>query len=155
MRNPTKLSLRPWTLEDVMFSLRVRNDPRLMKYFRQDDPISLEDQKEFIKKDISPYGQYNGMVIEADGEPVGLCGVKATGEFTIGLMPEYQGQGISTWAMQQLITQYSPIWSEVFVGNPALEWFIAKLGFRITSVKERAYHKQGVGLVDVVRIAHE
>jgi hypothetical protein len=47
------------------------------------------------------------------------------------------------------------VWSEVFIGNPALEFFITKCGFKIVGCKERAYYKQGIGLVDVVRIEHE
>lgn len=149
------LTLRPWTLDDTLFSLRVRNCPQLMKYFRQDEPISLAVQQDFIRKDRSFSGEYNGMVIEADGEMVGLCGVKSTGEFTLGILPEHQHKGIATWAMQQLIKTHKNIWSEVFVGNPALEWFISVLGFKITGIKERAYYKQDVGMIDIVRIAIE
>lgn len=151
---PTLLMLRPWTLNDVEFSLKVRNHPDLMTYFRQDEPIDIDDQREFIKQDISAYGSYNGMVVEADGEPVGLAGVKSTGEFTIGILPEHQGRGIAKWVMAQLINREYNIWSEVFVGNPALEFFIAKCGFKIVGVEERAYYKKGKGLVDVVVIRH-
>lgn len=155
LSSPTKVSLRHWTEKDVMFSLSVRNHPLLMKWFRQDAPITVEEQTKFIKQDISAYGQYNGMIIEADGEPAGLCGVKNTGEFTIAILPEHQRRGISTWVMHQLVDRDYSIWSEVFVGNPALEFFITKCGFKITGVKERAYHKQGIGLIDIVRIQHE
>lgn len=138
-----------------MFSLKVRNHPLLMKWFRQDEPISVEEQTDFIKQDVSAYGAYNGMVIEADGEPVGLCGVKNTGEFTIGVLPEHQHRGISSWVMAQLVNRESGIWSDVFVGNPALEFFIAKCGFKISNVLQRACYKQGIGLMDTVRIWHE
>lgn len=138
-----------------MFSLRVRNHPKLMRWFRQDEPISMEDQREFICQDISAYGSYNCEVVEADGEPVGLCNVKSTGEFGIAILPEHQGRGIAAWVMEQLKEKDFSIWSEVFVGNPALEFFIAKCGFKVVGVKERAYHKQGVGLIDVVQIRHE
>lgn len=146
--------LRPWTLEDVMFSLRVRNHPLLMKYFRQDDPISVEEQKKFISEDLFKH-HYNGLIIEVKRQPVGLCSVKDTGEFTLGLLPEYQHKGIATEVMKMLIARECEIWSEVFVGNPALEWFISKLGFKVSGVRERAYFKQGIGLIDVVSIYHE
>ena len=152
----SKVSLRPWTLEDIEFTLRVRNHPDLMKCFRQDKPLNYQQQYDFIKLDTGKFKSgYNGRVIQYQGQPVGLCGIKDTGEFTLGLLPEYQGKGIATEAMLQLINSYKgaeKIWSEVFVGNPALEWFIAKLGFRVTGVKERAYYKASLGLVDVVRI---
>jgi RimJ/RimL family protein N-acetyltransferase len=125
-----------------------------MKYFRQDSPITFEEQQKFIRRDMGAYGDYNGRVIEFHGKPVGLCGVKNTGEFTLGLLPEYQGKGIATAAMRQLITKNKPqrIWSEVFVGNPALEWFISVLGFHIVAVQEQAYYKKGLGYVSVVLI---
>jgi RimJ/RimL family protein N-acetyltransferase len=138
-----------------MFALKVRNHPLLMKWFRQDEPITVEQQRNFIQNDLGPYGEYNGLVIEADGEPVGLCGVKSTGEFTIGILPEYQKRGISTWVMAQLVEKEECVWSEVFVGNPALEFFVVKCGFKIVGVKERAYYKQGYGLIDTVTISHE
>jgi RimJ/RimL family protein N-acetyltransferase len=150
----TSLSVRPWTLDDVRFSLKVRNNPELMKWFRQDSPISPLEQLEFIRKDLQNR-EYGGHVVEADGVPAGLCGVKYTGEFTIGILPEYQHKGVASFAMRFLIKKCPKIWSEVFVGNPALEWFISKHKFKVTGVKERAYYKKELGLLDVVRITHD
>jgi RimJ/RimL family protein N-acetyltransferase len=150
--------LRPWTLEDAEFCIYVRNKPELMRYFRQDKPLYIEDQLEFIKEDTGPYGTYNGRIVEYRGKPVGLCGVKDTGEFTLGILPQYQHKGIATKVMQQMIQEHKGsggIWSEVFVGNPALEWFIGKLGFKVYGVEERAYFKKGIGLINIVRIKHE
>jgi RimJ/RimL family protein N-acetyltransferase len=126
-----------------------------MVYFRQDEPLTLKEQLKFIEEDTQPGGEYNGQIIEYHGKPVGLCGVKNTCEFTIGLLPEYQGKGVATKAMQILQSTWSPMWSEVFVGNPALEWFISKLGFKVIGVKERAYYKQELGLVDIVLIRYD
>lgn len=151
MISSDKLVLRKWTLKDVPFSLRVRNNPEIMKYFRQDDYISVQDQEDFIMNDK----HYNGHVIEFNDVPVGLCGVKTSGEFTLGVLPEYQHKGISTAVMQILIQAHPGLWSEVFVGNPALEWFISKLGFKVYGVKERAYYKKDYGMIDVVKIFHE
>jgi ribosomal protein S18 acetylase RimI-like enzyme len=148
-----KISLRPWQVADAMFCCYVRNDPKLMKVFRQDEPITLEEQRTFILMDIINR-DYNGQIVMVNGKPAGLCGVKATQEFTIAVLPEYQKKGISTKVMKMLIRQHPQMWSEVFVGNPALEWFISKLGFRVTGVKERAYYKKEIGLVDIVRIEH-
>ena len=122
--------LRSWTLKDVEFSLKVRNDPKLYKWFRQDEPITIEEQTKFIENDTDVFGEYNGEIVEVDGEPVGLCGIKNTGEFTIAILPEYQHKGISIQVMNQLTNKGFCIWSEVFVGNPALEFFISKCGFK-------------------------
>jgi RimJ/RimL family protein N-acetyltransferase len=143
--------IRPWTIRDVDFSLTVRNNPELMKWFRQSKPIHYEDQTRFIAYDISDNGDYNGRIIESDGIPVGMCGVKDSGEFTIAVLPEFHHKGIARAAMLGMISQ-GRIWSEVFVGNPALEWFIKNFDFKIVNVKERAYYKPELGLVDVVEI---
>lgn len=142
------LELRSWTVDDAEFCLTVRNHPELMRWFRQDEPLQLEQQKEFILNDKD----YNGLVIIGDGERLGLCGVKNSGEFTIGLLPEYQHRGIAKWVMSCLIRKRQGIWSEVFVGNPALEWFI-RLGFKIVDVAENKYLKNGKP-IDTVTIFH-
>src|SRR5688572_1779672 len=76
-----RIALRPWAVKDAVFACYVRNDPKLMRWFRQDAPIELDAQKQFIQKDIEGSG-YNGNVILANDKPVGLCGVKWNGEFT-------------------------------------------------------------------------
>lgn len=155
-----KVTLRDWTLDDVEFSLRVRNHPELMKYFRQNKPLTLDEQSQFIRQDTGYHGTYNGKIVECDGQKVGLCSIKSTGEFTIALLPQYQKQGIAKETMRQLTSSWAhaidgPIWSEVFVGNPALEFFISKCGFKVYGVKERAYYKPEFGLVGVVKILHK
>jgi RimJ/RimL family protein N-acetyltransferase len=149
-----RVSIRPWTIKDAAFCCYVRNHPDLMRWFRQNKKIELEEQKDFITKDLANR-EYNGNVILANNKPVGLCGVKTSQEFTIAVLPEWQKKGIATKAMQLLIKQHPQIWSEVFVGNPALEWYVAKLGFRITGVREREYYKSNIGLIDTVKIQHE
>ena len=149
-----KVELRLWTPKDIKFACTVRNSPELMRWFRQSEFISYKQQEAFILTDIK-WRHYNGFVILANGKPAGLCGVKNTLEFTIGVLPEYQKKGIATKAMKLLMGMYPKMWSHVFVDNPALTWYIRKLGFKAVGVKERAYHKEGVGLIDVVKIAHE
>jgi RimJ/RimL family protein N-acetyltransferase len=146
------VTLRPWSEVDVDFTLTVRNHPALMEWFRQSKPIQFEDQQRFIAYDVGDDGNYNGRIIESDGIPVGMCSVKDSGEFTIAVLPEFQHKGIARAAMQRMISEHGRIWSEVFVGNPALEWFIKNFDFKIVNVKERAYYKPEHGLVDVVEI---
>jgi len=148
-----QVTLRPWEVTDAAFCCYTRNDPRLYRWFRQDEPIKLKDQKKFIAED-KLYDNYGGMVIEVNNKPVGLCAVKMDSEFSIAVLPEHQGKGIAKRAMQLLIKKHPYLWSEVFVGNPALGFYLFKFGFKITGVKERAYYKKGVGLVDVVKIEH-
>lgn len=149
-----KVTLRPWKVDDAEFSLTVRNHPDLMKWFRQDEPLTLIEQKIFIFSDLEN-GDYNGHIIMADKKPVGLCALKKDMEFCIGVLPEYQQQGIATQAMELLLKDKKGVWSEVFIGNPALEWYIKQFGFRIKCVKQYAYYKKDIGLIDIARIEHE
>jgi RimJ/RimL family protein N-acetyltransferase len=94
------VTLRPWTLKDVDFSLKVRNHPDCMKWFRQNEAITRTSQELFIELDMKYY-HYNGNVILVDGVAAGLCGVKETREFTIAILPEWQGKNVATQVMQQ------------------------------------------------------
>ena len=153
-RHRNQVKLRRWNVADAEFCCVARNDPALMRWFRQKTPLVVEDQKKFIEADLET-NAYGGYVIETEGIPVGLCAIKSTGEFSIGILPEYQHNGIATKAMKLLLKKCPHMWSEVFVGNPALEYYISVFGFKITGVKEKAYHKEGVGFVDVVEIKHD
>ena len=151
---PPKVYLRPWEVGDTSFSLKVRNHPELMKWFRQDAPIKTAAQRAFIKQSKP---DYYGYVIEADKQPVGLCAVTTSGEFSIAILPLWQRKGIAYKAMQILeaiarVYDKGMLWSEVFVTNPALSFYLHKCGFKAVSVQERKYFKEGIGQVDVVRI---
>lgn len=163
------VTIRPWQIDDAEFVIKVRNNPELQRWFRQDFELTLEAQKQFMLD----FGfKYRGYIVEADGVPCGLvalaanfCWVGSTAymspksaEFGVAILPEYQRKGVATQAMNQLCKVAKDhfgaevIWSEVFVDNPALSWYLRKLGFKAVSVKERAYYKKGVGLIDVVKI---
>jgi RimJ/RimL family protein N-acetyltransferase len=141
----------------------VRNHKALQRWFRQDDDISQEKQEAFMRNCFP----YFGYIVEADEvkagvvslkfslDPIDLTGDQA--EFGIGILPWYQKQGIATQAMEQIVEiarrrGVKRIYSDVFVDNPALSWYLRKLQFKAYGVKERAYYKKDVGLVDVVLI---
>lgn len=142
-------SIRPWTLSDIEFICRVRNTPELMRWFRQDMPITYKQQMHFMERRID----YNGNIVMYGDEQVGLCSVNLkTQEFSIAILPEYQKKGIASKVMELMYERFGNMWSEVFVDNPALSWYLYKCGFKATGVKERAYYKRNIGLIDVVRI---
>lgn len=144
------VTLRPWKIEDAEFICSIRNNKELRKWFKQELDISIRQQTDFM---LSKEGkEYGGLIIEADKQPVGVCNVKVSKEFGIALLPEFQGKGIAVKAMELLKKKNASLWSDVFVSNPALSWYLWKLGFKAVGVRERSYHKQGLGLVDVVYI---
>lgn len=156
----TMITIRPWNILDAEFMLKCRNNKALMRWYRQDKKLTLKWQREFIKTG-SILHQYNCYIVEYGiGKPVGFVAyshiLNDTAEFSIGILPKYQGKGYAKAAMESLESlvrskNLRGLYSEVFVDNPALGFYL-KLGYKITNVKERAYYKRNVGMVDVVRI---
>lgn len=145
----SNISIKHWKLTDAEFISKVRNIPELMKWFKQDQPVSLEQQKDFM---LSPEGtKYGGMVIRYKRKPVGVCNIKKSSEFGIALLPEYQGKGIGTFVVNHMKATNSNIWSNVFVMNPALKFYLNN-GFKAFKVREREYYKKHYGWVDTVYI---
>lgn len=155
-----EVTIRPWTLEDAEFLVKVRNTQDIQRWFRQDRDLTVDEQRQFMKTTKT----YHGFIVEAAGKPVGFTALveHSNGlEFSIGILPEHQKQGIASVAMTQLLEHgfkkmgAKLIFSDVFVKNPALTFYIRKCGFRPVRVKERAYYKKHEGLVDVVEIERE
>jgi RimJ/RimL family protein N-acetyltransferase len=157
------VTIRPWTLDDAEFIRSARNHPDLQKWFRQDLDLTSEEQIQFMTTAMDPehHNRYLGFVIEADGQPVGFCaltpGSDFGAEFSIGVLPDHQHKGISTQAMIQLAATalklgYRYLYSDVFVGNPALDWYTKKLGFTVGALHKDKYLKKGER-VDAVYIS--
>lgn len=134
------LSTRPWQQTDAVFVCWMRNNPANMRWYRQSTKISLEDQKKFIAEN-------NAFIIERNRKPVGVLWIKTTGELSL-VLDEKDYPLIPQLFKKKPFGFY---WGEVFVGNPILT-FLLQAGFKTVSVKERAYHKPGFGLIDVIRV---
>lgn len=141
------LNIRKWTLKDAPFTLKVRNHPKLMKWFRQDKPLTLEQQYIFIKNDLL-YNKYFGCIIELWNKPIGVTNLKQTMEFGLALLPEYQNKGLEEDILNMLP---KGSWSEVFLGNPMIRIYLNN-GFEITNAEERKYYKKYAGFVDVMKV---
>lgn len=161
------VNIRPWRTGDAEFVISVRNHPDLMKWFKQDEPLTLMQQEHFMRG-VAPEKNYLGYIIELSNcIPIGVCSlvldvnknyVAEAAEFGIALLPEYQGHGYAKEAMKLLcdlaFMQYKvkTVYSDVFVTNTALPFYLFKCGFKATGVTERAYYKKELGWVDVVKI---
>lgn len=138
-----RLKLRLWKESDAAFVCYMRNTPSLMRWYRQEEPISLEKQKDFIKKDT----HYNGRIIELKGKPIGVFAAQNHGEISIVLEEKYF-KYIPQLFNNKVTGCY---WGEVFVGNPILKYLL-EAGFKTHCVKERAYYKKEYGLIDIICI---
>lgn len=145
------LSIRPWKLSDAAFVCYTRNNPELMQWFRQDKPITLEQQKKFM----ASHPLYEGYIIEANKKAVGVIALHyhevSSPELCIAAPLKYHASAIKT-----LIKQVKPLslYGEVFALNPALPVYL-NLGFKVGGVRERAYWKNHEGFVDTITIWYE
>ena len=108
-----QLKLRPWLVKDASFVCKMRNNPKLMKWFRQDQPILLKDQQEFIKNHVD----YQGQIIELNDKRIGVFAIKTTGELAVVLNEEDYKY------LPQLLKD-KRAWGEGFVGNPILKYLL-------------------------------
>ena len=68
------VDLRSITLDDAEFSYNIRKDPRFVSIMGQ-AAATLEDQKKFIRWQMEQPGDYYFVVLNREGERIGLMGV--------------------------------------------------------------------------------
>lgn len=95
------------TPEDVEWLREQRNNPAMYKYFRQDRPITPEEQSKWWKNlDHRKVRLY--LMIE-QGKRIGYCGFNpinlyaSSAEFGIFVIPERQGDGYAELGMRYLL----------------------------------------------------
>ncbi len=148
------MKLRPWTETDASFVCYMRNDPALMKWFRQDKKLTLAHQKNFIR--VTP--DYHGYILEDEGKPVAIIACHYT-EDNWGMVdtyctPElcYVGEIKHFKQALRMVVRKEKIdkmTAPVFAKNPLLIELL-KNGFKVQQVEERAYYKEG--FIDVIHL---
>lgn len=122
-----------------------------MQWFRQDSPLTLDEQLSFMKSN----DRYEGYIILEGSKKVGVCAInhhnQALAELCIAAPLKYQKQ-----AVRKLLTYLKDdvIVGAVFIDNPALKVYL-NLGFVPYGVKERHYWKEEQGFVDTIWISYE
>lgn len=128
--------LRPWKVSDAKFVLSLRNNPDYMKYYRQDKPISLKEEIEFIKK--SKENNYNAYILMDGNKRLGIFGLHGS-ELCIVAPLKYHEIGL------QILKAMNPntmIFGDIFTYNPALKIYLNN-GFEVYEVKEKYCKKNG------------
>ena len=142
--------------DDLDNLLEWRNDPGLMRFFRQKtflskiehynwfEAIQLDKTIEMFKVDCED--EYYAMV--------GVCGltsidyINSRAEFSLYIGPEYQRKGIGKQVLNLLLDQafnkfnLHLVWGESFEYNPAREMF-KKMGFLEEGKRREFYYKDG------------
>ncbi len=107
-----RLLIRPTTVEDAPFILRLMNTPKWLKFIGDRNIKTLENAQTYIVAKMIPQLQQLGysnytMVRKADTKKIGSCGLydrEGLDGIDLGfaLLPEYEGQGYAFEASDRL-----------------------------------------------------
>ncbi len=136
-KEPT-ITFRETTDEDFDFVFNL-NKINMQKYVEEIRGWDDDYEREDMKKKFTP-----GMdkVVQVDGKDAGILRVLETDESIrldhVELLPEFQGQGIGSKIIKDLIIKNKPISLQVLKRNPAVELY-KKLGFEIVGETDLKY----------------
>lgn len=154
----TKLDicLRRIERDDLPDLLNWRNDPSLMKYFRQVSELSEAEHLNWFEKmqlDKS-VEMFKVDAFDRCYTTIGVCGltsidyINSRAEFSLYIAPEFQREGYGKQALNLLLDQafnkfnLHLVWGESFEYNPAREMF-KKMGFIEEGARRDFYYKDG------------
>ncbi|MDB5259950.1 MAG: GCN5-related N-acetyltransferase [Candidatus Nomurabacteria bacterium] len=124
------VNLRDATENDFNFVFEL-NKTNMRKYVEETRVWDDEKEKKEMKQHFTP-----GLdkIITVDGKDVGVWRVVEKGKALdlahIEILPEYQGKGIGTQLIKDLVSQGKQVILQVRKNNPALKLY-QKLGFKI------------------------
>lgn len=149
--------------------LEWRNDPQVIKYFRQNEPITEEFHKKWLLEQMwsqssryfgierSETSQVKGFIRKP--EIVGYCGISniptgdkvghRTGEYSLLIAPEFKGKGYGKEALGQLLDfafltlGLEVVWGEIMETNEAGLKLAESLGFKREGILRCRYLKEG------------
>ena len=149
------LKLRAWNESDSVFVCYLRNNPENYRWYRQDKPISLKEQKQFIRKNID----YHGYIVEENNKPIGIAALKYV-EDGFGICDSYSPaelclvqEKFNPKILDRLFELEKPsyVFAPVFAKNPILKDLL-NYGFTVRKIEERAYWKKDQGFVDTITL---
>ena len=140
-RTPMKIEFRKAGIPDAELLIGIYNASFYSDYLRYGECPAYGRTAEMMKQSIMDVPKF---LIACDGRPVGCISCKALekGIYEVGclcVIPEYQGKGIGTAAMEFVKSCY-PDWSRFTLVTPAdknenVRFYTEKCGFQIRSVE--------------------
>ena len=134
-----KIEFRKAVREDAELLTEIYNAAFYSDYIRYGECPAYGRTIEMMEQSIADYPKF---VIVCDGRPVGCVSCKDTGNgiYEVGclcVIPEYQGRGIGTAAMEYVKSYYTG-WSRFTLVTPAdksenVSFYTKKCGFEIRS----------------------
>ncbi len=149
-----ELSFRRIVANDDGFVRDCRNDPRIYKWCRQNEPLHPEQRKAWftnqqVDQTLSMYAFESERL-----SPLGVCGltsidrINSRAEVSLYVDPNKHRQGIGFQAAKLLIDRafnvhnLNSIWGEAFEGSPAIGLF-KKCGFKEEGRRRQFYFREG------------
>jgi RimJ/RimL family protein N-acetyltransferase len=108
-----RLQLRPLTVDDADFVLKLLNEPSFIEHIGDKQVRTREDARAFI--DLGPWASHAALgfglecvELKANGEPIGVCGLlkrDILDEVDVGyaFLPEYWSSGYATEAVTAIL----------------------------------------------------
>lgn len=113
------------TPEYWQFVRIIRTHPSNQKFFFTQVKITPEQQIEFMQRESHRY-----KICLIDGSPVGYVGIIKENEITYCVHPDYQGKGIGTFMISELLKLYDNLTAFVIPENIGSSKVFEKLGFQ-------------------------
>lgn len=147
------IQFKPLNDVDMHLPLKWRNNYVVRRWTRQNDLISIRDQKAWIEKQNDDPNTKMYMIWNGFAE-VGVCGlthinwVNRNAEFSLYIAPEEQRKGYGKKALKTLLSHgfntygFESIWGETFNGNPASNLFLS-LGMQVEGLRRNFYYRDG------------
>ncbi len=100
-----RLLIRPMTLDDADFMLRLLNEPDWLRFIGDRGVRNRDDARDYIRNGPIAMVERHGFgfgvaVTKSDGAPIGICGLAQRDyldapDIGFALLPEFRGQGFA------------------------------------------------------------
>ena len=103
----TRLTLRPWSLDDIDAMHRVWTDPQVRRFLWDDEVISRQRAATTVESAVATASQtgigFWCVLLKPNNPLAGFCGfrlIEGTADFELlyGLLPEFWGRGLASEA---------------------------------------------------------
>lgn len=105
MLSTARLTLRPFTLADAGFMLRLLNEPSWLRYIGDRGVHTLAEAERYLEEGpLASYAQhgfgFEAVVLQETGETIGLCGLAQRAyldapDIGFAFLPEHAGRGLA------------------------------------------------------------
>lgn len=132
------MKLRPITIEDADFLLKLKNDPAVRwNSIKTNRKIYKRDHMKWLKDRLKKDGYY---MIEIGNQSIGTIRFDPK-EIAILVHKDYRGKGIGTEALQTALQKHTerPLFAKIVDGNIASFRLFLKMGFLPVDYEEYYY----------------